>query len=229
MSGKSRSLGSLLVNVGADTRALNSGLQQATNSVKEFGNKTGQVTRKSSRELERTGRAGAGMGAGIASGASRAALALVPPIGAAMAVVGAYQFATGSFSDSMPNQMRKMKLDQRKMKLRMSPHNKISSAFNYWTSPSNIKEHVQVALGEKMVEFESRTNSALATTPFMSNVTSAVPFATDAVEAFIRGMLPGGNGPGMEMIETGMQNPGSVYNFVTGVGEAISNWWGVDP
>lgn len=229
MSGKSRSLGSLLVNVGADTRALESGLKQATSSVKEFGNKTGQVTRRSSRELERTGRAGAGMGAGIAAGFARAAAVVVAPVGAALAVAGAYQFATGAFSDSMPNQMRKMKLEQRKMKLMMSPNNKIASGLNYWTNFENIKAHSQVAIGERLVQLEGRANKAIGTTPFASNIGSAMPFTVEAIQALIRGSIPGGNGPAMEVIGTGMQNPGSVYNFVTGVGEAFSNWWGVNP
>ena len=228
MSGKSRSLGSLLVNVGADTRALDSGLKQATASVTEFGNKTSQVTRKSSAGLQKTGRASAGMGAGIAAGMSRLLPAL-GPIAAAGSMLGVANFSTSAFADSLPNQMRRLRLEQRKMKLRFGPNNKISSAVSWWTSPSNIKEQLSVGIGEQLQAFEARTNSALAKTPFMSNVAQAAPVVDSALKAFLGGMIPGGRGPFESMADVTLGDPNSIYNFVTGVGDAVSNWWGVEP
>jgi len=58
MAGKSRSLGSLLVNVGADTRALDEGLKSATRNVKQFGNTTSSTARRSEGSLKKISRGG---------------------------------------------------------------------------------------------------------------------------------------------------------------------------
>lgn len=58
MAGKTRSLGSLLVNVGADTRALETGLKSATQDVSTFGNRTQATARRAEGALTKMGRGG---------------------------------------------------------------------------------------------------------------------------------------------------------------------------
>lgn len=65
MAGKSRSLGSLLVNVGADTRALDSGLKSATENVRQFGNKTSSTARKAEGSFQKMGRGGFALSEGL--------------------------------------------------------------------------------------------------------------------------------------------------------------------
>ncbi len=72
MAGKSRSLGSLLVNVGADTRALETGLKSATSSVNQFGTRTAATTKKARAGFNNVGTGAMGMGAAIAARAGAA-------------------------------------------------------------------------------------------------------------------------------------------------------------
>lgn len=65
MAGKSRSLGSLLVSVGADTRALDAGLKSATENVKQFGNRTSSTARKAEGSFQKMGRGGFALSEGL--------------------------------------------------------------------------------------------------------------------------------------------------------------------
>lgn len=91
MAGKSRSLGSLLVNVGADTRALDSGLKSATDSVKQFGNKTASTANKAQGSFQKMGRGGSTLADGLA-GISR----FVPGVGGLLSAGAIGSLAFGS-------------------------------------------------------------------------------------------------------------------------------------
>ena len=101
MAGKSRSLGSLLVNVGADTRALESGLQSATKDVSNFGNKTASTARKTEGQFQKMSRGGAAVADGLASAAR-----FVPGIGGLLGAGAVGGFAMGAINKSFSEMAR---------------------------------------------------------------------------------------------------------------------------
>ena len=140
MAGKSRSLGSLLVNVGADTRALETGLKSATSSVNEFGTRTAATTKKARSNFSNVGTGAMGIGATLASRAGAAGMAALAPVLGVGALMGATNSLTSPASDSPRNMMRKFKLEQRKMQIQMmgGPRGDFISDLNFYSSPGNL-------------------------------------------------------------------------------------------
>lgn len=95
MAGKSRSLGSLLVNVGADTRALETGLKSATQDVSTFGNKTQSTARKAEGSLTKMGRGGFAISQGF-SGLGK----ILPALGGAFGIGSIAGMAMGSIREA---------------------------------------------------------------------------------------------------------------------------------
>jgi hypothetical protein len=120
MAGKSRSLGSLLVNVGADTRALDAGLKSATSQVNQFGNRTAATTRKASSNFKNVGGAAMGIGGGLAARAGAAGLAALGPALAVGAIGGAITSAANLMEDSPRNMMRKLNMQMRQQRIQFS-------------------------------------------------------------------------------------------------------------
>lgn len=140
MAGKSRSLGSLLVNVGADTRALETGLKSATSSVNQFGTRTAATTKKARSNFSNVGTGAMGMGASIAARAGAAGMAALAPVLGVGALMGATNSLTSPASDSPRNMMRKLQLEQRKMRIRMMGGSRgdFISDLNFYSSPANL-------------------------------------------------------------------------------------------
>lgn len=140
MAGKSRSLGSLLVNVGADTRALETGLKSATSSVNQFGTRTAATTKKARANFSNVGTGAMGMGATLAARAGAAGMAALAPVLGLGALMGGANSLTSPASDSPRNMMRKLQIDQRKMKIQMmgGSRGEFISDLNFYSSPSNL-------------------------------------------------------------------------------------------
>jgi len=140
MAGKSRSLGSLLVNVGADTRALETGLKSATSSVNQFGTRTAATTKKARSNFSNVGTGAMGIGATLAARAGAAGMAALAPVLGIGALMGGVNSLTSPASDSPRNMMRKLQLEQRKMQIRMMGGSRgdFISDLSFFSSPGNL-------------------------------------------------------------------------------------------
>jgi len=150
MAGKSRSLGSLLVNVGADTRALETGLKSATTQVTQFGNRTASTTKKAAAGFNNMNTAALGVGASVAAATGLGGLMALGPAAAAGVSMRMLNSLTSMSQDSPFNMMRKLKLEQRKMKFQMmsGPGGEAISNLNYYTNPGNLIDEAKVGFFE---------------------------------------------------------------------------------
>ena len=192
MAGKSRSLGSLLVNVGADTRALETGLKSATASVNEFGSRTAQTTRKARAGFNNMSTAALGVGASMAAATGLGGLMALGPLAAGGVAMRGMNALTSPFEGSLRNQMRELRLSQREMRLQFSggPAGQLFSDINYFTNPSNLMREAKVGF----FEFFGGTSS----TNF-GNVMGALMHPTQGVSAQAAAVDSPGWSKGLEM------------------------------
>jgi len=146
MAGKSRSLGSLLVNVGADTRALETGLHSATASVNQFGARTAATTKKARAGFNNMSTAALGVGASMAAATGLGGLMALGPAAAGGVAMRGLNSISSPMADSLPNMMRKLKLEQRAMRFQFmgGPAGDALSNMNYFTNPGNLIEEAKI-------------------------------------------------------------------------------------
>lgn len=161
MAGKSRSLGSLLVNVGADTRALESGLKSATSSVNQFGTRTAATTKKARSNFSNVGTGAMGMGASLAARAGAAGMAALAPVLGVGALMGAANSLTSPASDSPRNMMRKQRMEMRKMRIQFMGGSRgdFISDLSYFSSPGNLYDHAKLGALEYFTNTGSGSNT----------------------------------------------------------------------
>ena len=226
MAGK-RSVGSILVNVGADTRGLTQGLAQARKQVGSFGNQVGKAARQS-----RSAFSGMGTSAGAMLGRMRA----LPMIGGALSVgglaAGGGALARSIAQDSAQYSPGVMMMHERMKMLQMK-------SGRQWGKQAPTAAFLASG-GIGCVVKETASRVGLTAAPMMKmgaqHIAAGVGVAGDMVGRGMLEKLPVGNDSGLDILLSAMQGvhqmiPEGVKDAGAAAGGLMSDvgdiFWGV--